>query len=79
MNYKRFRSRKLLLIITFLLDIHSISLYKLKDFGVPDVKEAPHQSSTRHSDVLWVVDEKSGRYIYISARFIHSFILVKNI
>ena len=60
--------------------MHSISLYKLKDFGVPDVKEAPHQSSASHSDVLWVVDEKSGRYsIYISARFIHSFILVKNI
>lgn len=61
MNYKRFRSRKLLLIITFLLDIHSISLYKLKDFGVPEAKEMHPQSTSSYTDVLWVVDEKSGR------------------
>ena len=60
MHFKRFRSRKLLLILAFLFDIYSISNYKIKDFDIPDVKEHSQQTQA-HSDVLWVVDDRSGR------------------
>ena len=48
------------MILAFLFDIYSISNYKIKDFDIPDVKEHSQQTQA-HSDVLWVVDDRSGR------------------
>jgi hypothetical protein len=55
MSFKGFKSRKLLLILAFLLiDIHSIAYYKI---GVsnPELKE------TADVNAIWIVDDATDR------------------